>query len=443
MKSLIFLITIIAATILVRANEIIPIWNKTVEAPVQDMEFLKGQDEIIMIVGEGQDGRIQLINPENGDLIHSYPESMSFISRLAITPDSTRFIHISGNIAKLRNIDNEFSTINQFFIPQEEDSILLYFKSITIDPTRPIAYVTTEGWDKKNVDYADKYKVVAFNYETGEIIKDITPYGSEDYPVVEVSTDGKYLAIMNDGQTYLKIWDLEQDELILNEPLYDEDSQDNCKPEDIYFSKIDESLIYYSGLFTKKLNVYDIYPPTIYTFNIKTDIKEIILPNDIYGGWNLILTDNEERVLSYNSNRLGIINLSSNTLEWYNKPPKNVYSSNVKYNNLKDYFIGISNSSNISKFKYDRETSIHNDYFDEIIITPNPTQSVVNISIDCNESEIGFSIYNVDSVLIYEGATQSQTDAFNLDFSPYPTGVYFLTFICNNAIKTYKIIKEG
>ena len=51
-----------------KSAEIIPVWNRTIEGKVQDMEFLKGQNEILMLVGEGSNGQIQRRNPENGEL---------------------------------------------------------------------------------------------------------------------------------------------------------------------------------------------------------------------------------------------------------------------------------------------------------------------------------------------------------------------------------------
>jgi len=247
-KILIILFTLLLCSDLLTANEIIPIWNRSVEAPVQDMEFLKGQEEIIMLVGERPNGLIQKRNSHTGDLINSRSQSLSSISKLALTPDSTKFLFLSGSIIRLVNTDEEFTVLNQFYIPQESDSILLYFTSLAVDPIRPIVYLTTRGWIKDIAQYADKYKVTSYNYETGVKVKDYTQYGGEEYSVLKTSHDGKYLAAMNDGDTYLRIRDIENDELIVNNPLFDGSSHRNSTPRDIYFSNNEKILSIFQGI---------------------------------------------------------------------------------------------------------------------------------------------------------------------------------------------------
>jgi len=427
MKSLILLITIIAATSLVRANEIIPIWNRTIEAPVQDMDFLKGQDEIIMLVGEGPEGLIQRRNSNTGELISSKSQSLSSISRLALTTDSTKFLFLSGSIVRLVGTDEEFPVLNQFFIPQESDSILLYFTSIAVDPVRPIAYLTTRGWIQDSVQYADKYKVTAYNYETGEKVKDYTEYGGEEYTVVKVSHDGRYLATMNDGDTYFKLWDLEKDELIINEPLFDPSSERRCEPEDIYFPKNHDNLIYYSGFFSKKVHINQL-GTGVYKLEINNLNKTFVLPEETYGGWNMVFFDNENRVLSNSSGRIGIINLFLNELEWYGKPPENIYSHNIIFSNKYDFFLGAAGSSNISKFKYDRETSIENDYEEEIVISPNPTDDFLNIDTELIIDDI--------EILNIEGELMFTTNEKLIDISQLSSGIYYLVIVSGKQTVT-------
>ena len=444
MKQLIILITLIMLLTVAKTKsaEIIPVWNRTIEGKVQDMEFLKGQNEVLMLVGEGAGGQIQRRNPENGELIHTYSQFMSSFTKLALTPDSLMFVQINGIDGSLRVIDDNYSITSTFSLSEnQEDSLIVYFTTIVIDPSRPNAYVTTYGWNKNTNQYAPRGKVIAYNYETGEHIKDLTEYGEDEYTAIEVSHDGKYLATLNDNKAYLKVWDLESMELIINEPLFDENSDDWCEAQDIYFSKINPDLIYYSGLFTKKVHPKDIYPPSIYTFKIQSKTKELLLPNEIYGGFDMIFFDFESKILSSGGLAVSVLDLKTKKLEFYGVPPENVYSNNIVYNEREKYFLGIGYKG-ISKFIYDSQSNVEANYEDEIVISPNPTGSFVNINLNCSEPQINYQINDISGLLIFQSTIQNSAN-IQIDFTPYPSGVYFITFNCNQVPKSYKIIKEG
>ena len=99
MRQLIIFITLIMLLTLAntKSAEIIPVWNKKVEGEVSDMEFLKGQNEIIILI-EGINGQIQKRNPDDGEIISSYPIALSEeITKMSLTPDSLRFVLINGH----------------------------------------------------------------------------------------------------------------------------------------------------------------------------------------------------------------------------------------------------------------------------------------------------------------------------------------------------------
>jgi type IX secretion system substrate protein len=447
MKSV--LLAILTTTILMSntlsSAEIIPVWNRTIEGKVQDMKFLKGQNEILVIV-EGINGQIQRRNPNDGELIHSFPIALSEeISRIALTPDSTRFVLINGSGATLRGLDENFTIEKTFYIERPKDSVLAYFTLITIDPIRTIAYVTTSSLDLSTKKHPKFTKVIAYNYETGEHIKDLTEYGEDEYTAIEVSHNGKYLATLNDNKAYLKVWDLESMEQIINEPLFDENSNTRCEAEDIYFSKIDDNVIYYSGLFSKKLNSKDIYPPSIYTFNITSKEQKLILPNDIYGGWDLIFLDNESRIMSTTFNTIGIINQNLNSLEWYNIPPDNIFTTLIRYSEIGNYFIGAS-GNDFCKFLYDRETSINPEYDEEVVISPNPTTNTININLNSNGFEyIRLSIVDLlgnEVGFIEEGLMNTSSYQKEYDVSDLPPSMYFIRLEIGKEVVTKQFIKE-
>lgn len=435
---LLLLLTLTLSTILIGA-EIVPVWNTTVEGDVKDMDFLKGQNEILMLVGEGSKGQIQRRNPDNGELIHSFNYPLSSSTKFAITPDSLRFIHINGNGALLRGIDEDF-TILKYFEVKQEDTIRITFSVIAVDPIRPIAYVTTYGWNKNNNLPAPRGKVIAYNYETGEHIKDLTPYGEYEYTAIEVSDDGRYLATLNDNKAYLKVWDLNTMEQIIDEPLFD-NSNDWCFAEDIYFSKVDKNVIYLSGDFSKKVASNENGQGT-FKFNLNNKSRELLLPDAIYASGNLVMLENETIIFNTSTSRIAVLNLITNRLDWYGFPPKKVYPENTIYNENEKYFIG-SGGNDLSKYKYDNITSTEIYDEEEIRITPNPTNSTVSLKIECTEPIINFQIYDTNGNSLIRSTIENQIGDLQFDFSTYPSGVYFLTIQCDNQIKTYKIVKEG
>ena len=440
MKKLLLTTLAMLIVIPLSSAEIIPVWNKKVEGEVSDMEFLKGQNEIIILI-EGINGQIQKRNPDDGEIISSYPIALSEeITKMSLTPDSLRFVLINGSGGTLRNLDENYTIDKTFFIERPKDSIFAYFTQIVIDPIRPIAYVTTNAWDFTTNLSAPYKKVIAYNYETGEHIKDLTPYGEDEYTALEVSHDGKYLATLNDNKAYLKVWNLETMELIINEPLFDVNSDDWCRAEDIYFSELDENIIYLSGFFSKQIDNKTQHG--IFQYNIKGKSRTRILPDLYYGGYNLIFLNNETKIFNSNGWDISVLSLLENKLEYFAAPPINVYSKNVIYNNKMNYFIG-SSGNDLSKFLYDSQSSVNNTIEEEITITPNPTNSIVSINLNCLENQTSYQINNTAGVLIYQNTITIGTESLQIDFTPYPSGVYFLTLNCNNLAKTYKIIKEG
>ncbi len=124
---------------------------------------------------------------------------------------------MNGGIAQVRNIAENLSVEGYFGV--DSDSIIYGFTDIAIDPIRPLAYVTIYGWKGAHPNITTKSKVSVYNYETKEFIQDLTELGDYEYSVIEVSEDGKYLAVLNDVKSYLKVWDLETMEMVVNEKL--------------------------------------------------------------------------------------------------------------------------------------------------------------------------------------------------------------------------------
>ena len=441
MKQLIIFITLFA--VLTAANtksaEIIPVWDKTAtNGKIFDIEFMPSGEEFIL---SSSTGEIQIRSSLDGELIREHIDTTNLFMNgyFEFTPDSNRIVIARSGLLQIVDLET-FERLNYFAFGK--DSVIKGFGDVVLDPIRPYAYVTLNGHSRETGIVDLRCKIQVYNYETMELVKDLTPYGEYEYTAIEVSHDGKYLATLNDNKAYLKIWDLETMEQIINEPLFDENSDDWCEAQDIYFSKINPDLIYYSGLFTKKVHPKDIYPPSIYTFKIQSKTKELLLPNEIYGGFDMIFFDFESKILSSGGLAVSVLDLKTKKLEFYGVPPENVYSNNIVYNEREKYFLGVGDKG-ISKFLYDSQSKVEANYEEEIRISPNPTNGFVNISSNCSESFIDYNISNTNGILLIQSTIEKNVNNLQFDFSPYPSGVYFLTINCNNQQQTYKIIKEG
>lgn len=93
-SSITTLVLAILLTMAIQSAEIIPIWYQVSGAgDIQDLEFLKGHNEFVLLVGVGSNDQLQIRTTETGELINTVPIGTSTNSRLAITADSTRIIH--------------------------------------------------------------------------------------------------------------------------------------------------------------------------------------------------------------------------------------------------------------------------------------------------------------------------------------------------------------
>ena len=420
-----------------KSAEIIPVWDKTAtNGKIFDIEFMPSGEEFIL---SSSTGEIQIRSSSDGELIREHIDTTNLFMNgyFEFTPDSNRIVIARSGLLQIVDLET-FERLNYFAFGK--DSVIKGFGDVVLDPIRPYAYVTLNGHSRETGIVDLRCKIQVYNYETMELVKDLTPYGEDEYTALEVSHDGKYLATLNDNKAYLKVWNLETMELIINEPLFDVNSDDWCRAEDIYFSELDENIIYLSGFFSKQIDNKTQHG--IFQYNIKGKSRTRILPDLYYGGYNLIFLNNETKIFNSNGWDISVLSLLENKLEYFAAPPINVYSKNVIYNNKMNYFIG-SSGNDLSKFLYDSQSSVNNTIEEEITITPNPTNSFVNINLNCLENQTSYQINNTAGVLIYQNTITIGTESLQIDFTPYPSGVYFLTLNCNNLAKTYKIIKEG
>ena len=439
MRQLIIFITLIMLLTLAKTKsaEIIPVWNRTAtNGKIFDIEFMPSGEEFIL---SSSTGEIQIRSSLDGELIREHIDTTNLFMNgyFEFTPDSNRIVIARSGLLQIVDLET-FERLNYFAFGK--DSVIKGFGDVVLDPIRPYAYVTLNGHSRETGIVDLRCKIQVYNYETMELVKDLTPYGEYEYTAIEVSHDGRYLATLNDNKAYLKVWDLETMELIINEPLFDVNSDDWCRAEDIYFSELDENIIFISGFFSKQIDNKTKHGIFQYSLNENRRIR--ILPDIYYGGYNLIFLNNETKIFNSNGWDISVLSLLENKLEYFAAPPKNVYSGRVIYSKKMNYYIG-SSINELSKFLYDSQSSVNNTIEEEITITPNPTNSIVSINLNCLENQTSYQINNTAGVLIYQNTITIGIESLQIDFTPYPTGVYFLTLNCNNLAKTYKIIKEG
>lgn len=440
MKTLIFLITIIAATSLVRAgeNEEI-IWETEKIGGINDVLVSPLGDVFYNVTGS----TIQIRSIEDGTLIDFFiPEYMpNHITHISITDDG-RYMAMSGDNPHIVIYDlleqKEVKRFTTNVFEREENGTHTKYKtkrwlSSSISPDGTKVTGIAEG---DQATYSTCWIVIDI-VSGKELVKEsrlgydyLNPENSSNFWITsEYTPDGNYIVSQLDwggggqsGPDSIYIHNantFEVYDVVLNE-YWESRMQIKLNPNS-------ESFIYHGN---SNSNLYKIY-----NFRSKSIIKEILnldiwtftflRKSDyaIYGyDWNLQIYDYDKDKIIYEYETLveGI---------------KTTLDDNVLIASLYGVIYGLN--TNFS------ETSLEAEYEEKIVINPNPTNSFVNINLECLEPIINYSVYNTDSVLLNQSVIENQNGSFTLDFSTYPTGVYFLTLRCNNKMKVYKIIKEG
>lgn len=428
---------------MLHSAEIIPVWNKALEDNIHDIEILPNGDNFLLLYGIAEGSRFQIRSVEDGELVREIPGYYASFANFELTPDSNRIVVTSGRGGdlELRNLQT-FELIKGKFVSRPE-GFSAYIKNITIDPIRPYVYVTQYGDNGNSSDFEVKSKVSVYNYETMELVRDLTDYEGYEFSSIAVSDDGKYLATLNNGKAYLKVWDLATMELIRDVQLYDDKLPNNewwCDSKDIQFSKLNSDVVYYSGRFPS--NEQDKFYNGIMTYNIMEDKSTNKWLNYFIGG-KFILFDGEKKLMNCNSTYVDIFDLNSQSLNTRISLSIDVpIQERAIYSSEKQIFIGNAKHL-IGAIKYDRESNIESLYEEEIIISPNPTNNFVNIELNCIEPLINYQINDINGLIIFQSSIQNQVGDLRIDFTSYPSGVYFITINCGNDVKTYKVVREG
>ena len=455
MKRFLIFIALLLASMSLQAGELKFGWNLANEAGgIQDMKFMPNQDQFILTTTGNE---MQIRKTADGELIQKYPGIEGFFE---FTPDSNRIVVASwaqtkGAKIELRKL-NDMSLIIRDSIELKADTLdpvyntklNLYFLDMKLDPIRPYAYLILQKTNNIAFPNVDTTRIIVYNYETMKQIADLTPEVTETiyFNLLAVSKDGKYLAAMNQGKTYLKVWDLEKMELKRDFCLYDKNLQFDysCTPRDLKFSELNTDNIYLCGDFPRLIEDNNLLGFSIYNIleNKIIDSTFSSKPKQVYSFGQFAFFDKEERIIIPNSMFVNIINLKSKEIEATYNISFELPFSNIKYSKKNNLFLGFY-SQYFGMASYNNGSLIKEEILENKIIYPNPTTNIINIELNCFELNRFYEVYTYNGIIITKSEIESNNSIFQIDLSNYPSATYYLKVTCGSDSQTYKVIKEN
>lgn len=406
-------------------------------------------------------------------------EQIPYLHDVLVAPQSELLYNINGKTLEIRRISDgvKIDSIIMENIPN-----YLYKMSIT-DDGRYIAfsgdnpYVIIYGLQERK----EVKRITTIAYEREEYGKNVI-YNTEQWTSSSISPDGTKItgiATASDGEmTNFVVIDIATEMVLFEQRRI---TYDHFNPEE-KFHKWHTSEFSPSGdyivaqmEYREENNVNA--PDSVYIYKTETfEFYDVVL-NNYDNEYNAIEFSNFSPIFSFVSNRTYFYNLQSKTIietsmnsdiwgltysrnsnqviygfDWnceiYNFETK---GTSYKYENLfKPEATTLDNSKLISVLynniyclnTYWITTSIENND-NEVIITPNPTNGTVNITLDCLSPQITYQIINSTGQNLETKLIDNYNTSLTINFSNYPVGIYYLTINCNQNLITYKIAKEG
>jgi WD40 repeat protein len=435
------------------SGEIQFLWSKSLgSGSIYDMEFMPDNDFFIMSTNSG----VQIRRTETGELINALP---FFAANLEFTPDSTKLITTNGNdkLIQMRNMI-DYNLIKEYTIPNGIDTTdLIYevssivFKQIVVDPVRPILYALRErrGYISGG-KYVNITRIMIYNYETMQEVGELTLSGDINRHIkyIAISKDGKYLASINEGESHIMVWDLNTRQKIRNSKLCEGNPNATWgNPDQIQFSENNTENIYFSGIFpqTAGNEVYQgIFIYNLGNNNIIDSTFGVGTKRVGYGPFGIF--DNEMRALKTAGTKILILNLQTHL--WEQQINKDTITGGKifwgynKYSPINRYFIG-GGKNNFSCMRNNLGTDVI-PLHEEKIIYPNPTTSIISVDRNCEVLLQSYTINDISGQLPFQETNiPPGNDPITINFSQYPTGIYFIRYKCGSKVSVYKVIKQG
>ena len=448
MKRFLILIALLLASMSLHAGELVFHWNTMADSKIFDMEFMPDNDYFVIVTAN----EFQVRKTEDGEIFKTYPKTETYEDQdIEFSPDSTKLFLSYGEVIEMRDVE-DFSIIQTYTMPPAEEGYSPSFLEIKVDPKKPYIYaLERQWWVGTPGEGAGRDGIFVYNYETMEKVADITPAGFDRkvYGHIAISSDGKYLSFINQGESYLITIDLATQKELQRFRIcknYSDGGGSGGMPVCIKFSELDSDKIYFSGMYPRDMyeNNY-LYGLLIYS------ISENKIIDSTFGfGENQICNsrftffDNENKAMA--TSGVYVYTLDFKNFKFlYN----NIINSEmggialqIIYNKNNFYFLGRS-EKNISRFVFKDDVLVKEINNIDKTLYPNPTNGLVNIDLNCNGNNKYYEIYDSNSVLIKRAIIQNNFSMLQIDLSNYPNAAYYIRINCGNNVLTYKIIKEN
>jgi len=442
MKTLIYLITIIAATSLVRAGE-----NDEV---IWETEKIGGLNEVEVsphgeVFYNTKDSIVQIRSVETGELIEEilFPNtarldaiSISADGRLMAVSGEPKYIFIYDLVEK-----QEVKKITTSVFEREENGELVKYNtkkwlSSSISPDGTKVTGIAEG-DQATystcwivIDIASGEELIK-ETRLGYDVSNPDKYGISEWISSEFTPDGNYIVSQLDWGAEGK---REPDSIYIH-------NANTLEVNDVVLNRYSKDIQYYNlnetkNTFTFKpkanspIHIYNIL--TKETFETKIDLRLwtfTFLRNSSYA---LYAYDSEFQLYDYVNDKI-LHKYVTIGKGWATTLDDRILISSY-YNKI----LGINT--------FIIKTSIDNDYEEEIVISPNPTSGYINIQLNNQlSSEFQYELINVSGQVIKSSILGfvSQNGQSSIDISDVPNGSYTIRVYSNREDFTFSIIKEG
>jgi len=442
MKTLILLITIIAATSLVSAGE-----NEEI---IWETEQIGGiNDVLVSPLGEifynVTGSTIQIRSIEDGTLIDYFiPDDMpNHITDISITDDG-RLMAMSGDNPHIVIYDlvekREIKRLTALVFEQEEFGKNVEYEaekwvcsSISPDGTKVTGVaISDRGRNKSNFIVFDVESENVI-YESRRLSYDMNNPSSSNYwwRSAEFTPDGKYIVSQLDYGT---------------ENSYGPDSiyihnANTFEIYDVVLNRYSESNLFFNlSNSQSEFTYYDTNVDKISIFNIST--KKSIETNIKPSIWSFtFLRISDFIIYAYDSEFQLYDYVNDKILHKYvtiGKGWATTLDDRILISSYYNKILGINT--------FIIKTSIDNDYEEEIVISPNPTTGNINIQLNNQlSSEFQYELINVSGQIIKSSTLGfvSQNGQSSIDISDVPNGHYTIRVYSNREDFTFSIIKEG
>ena len=444
MKKLVLFVALLLATITLQAGELVFHWNKMAESKVYDLEFYPDNNYFILCTAND----IQITNTDDGEIFKTYQFGATDIE---FTPDSSKILLIltgeeTGRI-QIRNT-SDMSMVKEYTLPADSNGLYHFFEGIAVDPKRPYFYtVTTRTGEIEPGNWFTERKILVLNYETMEVVNELIP--SEPINVnkklIAISVDGKYLSVINQGESYIKTFDLNTQKEVQSFKVCESYTGGNSgAPVCIKFSEINSDKIYFSGNFPQSVDDhYTHYGLFVYSIseNKIIDSSFGVGSETVYPGYFTFIDKNEERMIYTNGLQMFVINLFKHIKEITG----GIYYINkqILYSKSNDIILGRGGENYITKLTYKNGSAVINELDIYKTIYPNPTNGSINIELNCASDKNNYELFDLNGLLIKSATIDNNSSLLQIDLSSYPNSIYFIKIYCGSYIRTYKIIKEN